>query len=1100
MSDNIEPIMTTSPTVRARRRNDSGQTLVIAIIILGVLMILGFAFSAIISRNVNEADRGRRHNLATELARSGAEYAHYQLRYSGLGADWRPVPTPPDADVNGFTKDPDALYLRPADPTMPFSNDPRLANVADKGGPDGYGPYTRVFWEKGRSLLRVSFTPFNYEAFANPNGQLRDPGRVRSYITIEVVGRPSALRSGTRIDPSLQLPERVKVFNYASLAEKSSEIGRLKALDNTVTNTRKLLAFSSIGIIEHLRFITDNGKVSRTAEIGWPSGRTGNGQSPFDQATPGAEWTDGQAPYSGPTDSRPVDVQTIWGQAFAEPNQGRANNWQNIPGLGSLYSNVGVTLYGWHKIAVNASMGESWDIANAVKPANSETRLDFTRTYYDRINDLWKSDVTVDGTYNNSTVTTPITLRGPALDSNQSSFTTIASAFRDGYGTPDSDGHTRGIPRKEAGSIRTVDPQNRQDRYLTQTRESGQVVNGRNTGRWGLGRGTYVDSAERGNTDSEDQRAIAGAVKALTSDWLNPNNAASQGWKGPYYIPIASYMKLLPDGFEVTRDSRSRSPFWRAADGSNTNKAKARFRIRTVEYPTGSGKFVPMILNSIMNAGLVGRPGNSLTDDDFRQFGQVFNGVVYFEGDVRVRGVIPTDQQLSVISMGTIYVEGSVVKGVVNEFGTVLNRPSRSAIMLAARDNVCVNTTMFFGPTAGQRVDEKNENAVPDTPNPFELKLEDPEIIMEAQFLLDPNTPSALGGNPNNPTTWQPYANHYVTTGGNANIPASMLISSSADDNGPAFVSVDIAPGSYSLIGNWGFYLFPRNVFFGGNPHKFNAADEFFIGVNNIPVYGIGNPLLNSYPKFETIEFPLVNNTFNYTNRQLVPANGSIGNFVLGVQDPTLVRVRMNGIGNIPMKNYLAARTAITPSDIRIEAAMYAEDGCFFVIPGNWFNTTTQDSRRNWMDRTAGTVYGGLTDDQANERRFELFGHTPSVPFYAEPLDVKISIFGAISENMPAPISAQAEWLKKWGWIPRLIGSTGLRIPTSHTSGFDPNVVPTLPNLIMTYDPSFASASVWDASTNTTIPIRTDENGSVLPPMPRLPVSPTLAYFGEVNP
>jgi hypothetical protein len=31
-------------------------------------------------------------------------------------------------------------------------------------------------------------------------------------------------------------------------------------------------------------------------------------------------------------------------------------------------------------------------------------------------------------------------------------------------------------------------------------------------------------------------------------------------------------------------------------------------------------------------------------------------------------------------------------------------------------------------------------------------------------------------------------------------------------------------------------------------------------------------------------------------------------------------------------------------------------------------------------------------------------------------------------------------------------------------------------------------------------PVRVDENGWVLPPMPRLPVSPTLAYFGEVNP
>ncbi|MBS1723526.1 MAG: hypothetical protein JSS66_11295 [Armatimonadetes bacterium] len=1086
---------------RDRRHHRSGQTLVIAVIILGVLIILGLAFAGIISRNITQASKGQRTNLATDLARAGAEYAHYQLRYSLLGADWRPSPTPPNGiDVNGFTKDPDALYLRPAHLTLPFSNDPRLANVPDLGGPDGYGPYSRVFFDRGRALVRIRYAPEAMESYASPNGQLLDPGKMRNYLTIDVVGRPGPLLQGSRVDPSLQLPESVKVTNYANITEKTSEIARLKSLDNTLLGTRKLMAFTSIGMLEAAHYIHNKDRVSRPAEIGCPTPPANNAgnPTPWDKVGTGANYGDAQAPFANnPDDVRPVFERTVLGSVYAEPNSGRGNNWSTIPGFGSLYCNADLTIYGEHLVSLNSSLGEGFDVSGHTTAANNQSALLVSRTYYDRVGDLWRSDLGA----NASTVNNPVLLQGPLLDSDQSVFTTVGGVVRDGFSSPDAEGYPRGIPRKEPGLIQTVDPQNKQNRYLVQTRESGVVVNGANTGRFGLGRGVYVDSIERGNTNSEDERIVSSAVKALMSDWLNPNNPASQGWKGPYYIPLATSIRLLPDGFEITRDIRSRTAFWRNPNGTSTGKTKAKFRVRTVEYPLGSGKFQPMILNSVVNGNLVGRPGATLTDDDFRQFGQLFNGVIFCEGDVRVRGVIPTDQQLTLVSMGSTYVDGSITKGVVNELtGQVINRPSRSAFAVLTRDYAVLNTTMFFGPAPGENVDEKNENSVPDTPNPFELKLEDPDIQLETEFLLDPATPASLGGNPVNPSTWRPYASSYVAAGSNTPMNADILINSSADDNGPAFVSMDVLPTSYALLGTWSPYLFPRSFTFGLVNETFNAAAGYFTGIGNIPVYGLGNPTINAYPKFEAIEFAIANGTFNYNGRQLVPANGALGNYSLAVQDPTLFRVRMNGVGQAPMKNFLASRTAIAPHDVRIEAALYAEEGCYFVIPGNWFNGNSQDSRRNWLDRTAASIYAGMTDDQANQRRFELFGHTPSVPFYAEPLDVKVSILGSVSENMPAPISAQAEWMKKWGWIPRQLGSTGLRIPTSHLSGNDPNLVPAIPNLIVTHDPMLVNGGVWDPGANTIIPVRTDENGSVLPPMPRLPVSPTLAYYGEVNP
>ncbi|MBS1712861.1 MAG: hypothetical protein JST30_00845 [Armatimonadetes bacterium] len=1081
-------------------RRQSGQTLVMAIIILGILMILGFAFAGIISRNIADTSRGRQRNLATELAKGGAEYAHYQLRYSQLGADWRPAPTPPQADAQGFSRDPDSLYLRAADPTRPFSDDPRLANVPDLGGPDGYGPYARAFFDRGRSLVRVRYAPFDYDAFANPNGQLRDPGKARSYLVIEVVGRPGQLRSGSRTDPSLQLPENVKVTNYASLADKTASIAHMKTVDNTLTNTRKMMAFASLGMLESARYIHNMDRLGRPAELGWPdAGTPQNGRpTPFDQASVGVLYGDGSAPYGNndPTDVRPVNVRQLWGRVFTEPNAGRGNAWTTAPGLGSLYCNADLKLFGEHDLAVNTSFGESWNVAGKILPANTMSLLSVSRTYYDRAVDQWRSNFGP----NTSTVQTPIQLAGPSLESEQPAFSTVGSVLRDASGNSDLDGFTRGIPRKDPGSILTVDPQNKQNRFLNMTRDSGRIVNGGNIGRFGLGSGVYVDSNERGNSSSEDERIISGAVKSLPTDWLNPNNASSQGWKGPYYIPLASYLKLLPDGFEVRRDTRSRSPYWRNPDGRSSGDSVARFRVRTVEYPLGSGKFQPMVLDSVQNPQLVTQPGGSLSDDEFRNNGQLFNGVLFFEGDLRVRGVIPTDQQLTVVSMGSIYVEGSVTKGVVTETGAVLTRPSRSAVALMAKDFAVLNPTMFFAPVPGQNVDEKNESLVADTPNPFELKLEDPTITLEAQFLLDPNTPASVGGNPNNPTTWRPFATNYASVGSNTPLSANLLVTSSADDNGPTFVSLDVAPNSYALAGGWGAYLFPRTVTFGAVTEVFNAAAGYFTGVGNIPVYGLGNPTLNSYPKFETVEFPVVTSAFNLVNRQIVPPNANLGDYRLGADDSSVFRVRMNGVGGAPMKNYLANRTAVAPHDVRIEAALYAEQGSFFVIPGNWFNTNTQDTRSNWMDRSAGGLYPNMTNDEANQRRFSLFGNTPSVPFFGEPLDVKISFVGSVSENMPAPINAQAEWMMKWGWIPRQIGSTGLRVPLSHTSGFDPNIVPALPNLTVVHDPVFATGGVWDPSGNSFVSVRRDEYGWVLPPMPRLPVSPTLAYFGEVNP
>jgi len=134
---------------------------------------------------------------------------------------------------------------------------------------------------------------------------------------------------------------------------------------------------------------------------------------------------------------------------------------------------------------------------------------------------------------------------------------------------------------------------------------------------------------------------------------------------------------------------------------------------------------------------------------------------------------------------------------------------------------------------------------------------------------------------------------------------------------------------------------------------------------------------------------------------------------------------------------------------------------------------------------------------------------------------VKINVIGSIAENMPPPIAQQAEWLKKWGWIgtraaANNVGANFVRIPRSHYQFlYDPNTgdrIPTgevVPNITVEYDPALATGRANGFSqdpdprsfVNPAVRFEVGLDGETrfLPPMPRLPVSPSLAYFGEIR-
>ncbi len=1035
------------PLSRERR----GQTLIIALIVLGVLLVIGFVFLGIVNRNILSTARQQQRTVASDLAEAGIRYAHSQMLTSALGADWRGAPTLPIS-----TSDPDSDLLRPA---------PGISDPSDLGGPDKLGPYTRVSFQNGRALIRVRYAPADPALFnmsQNPAAAIRQPGKTHNYLLVESYGRPGRVNAN---DPT--------------------QIG-----GGRTASQKKLIAMVSIGVIETARFITNKYNVSRPAEIG--------------ESNIGIQ-------YEG----APVNFPVQLGTTAVLPNFDGTGTTQNVQGMGSFYSNAQVKVYGTVNVSLAAPFGDGITIADTIIGADNSSTLNLTSATIDGAG-VWQPPTTWSMT-NGSTYSPG----GPSsLDSGSSNFATAKGLLRDGIQETDQEGYARAGGRKEPPSILTPDPDTGEGRYVRLTRESGKLIGDGNSGRFGHGQGVYVDNLDdRQMRADETGRANVGTAESLVYDWLNPNNGqANSGWKGPFYVPRGAFLQLLSDGFIITRDSRAPASqrTWRRPDGSDTGSAKIKFRIGNV--PDSSGKPVPYIVNTYTGSDATHSPTIDIDSDtiDYTK-GVPFNGVLYFSGNVRVRGIIPTDIQMLVVSNATLYIDGSITKGLTgNDYtadypltgyvyprvavGASLARSPASTVGLFAKDYVALNTTQFFGASFNQNLEEVKDVPTAVGYNPIRMRTGGGILSFLTELLLDPTT-----GTVSDPSSWTPFANNYKDAVSNNPLATGLMLTQTMDD-GPganSFVSLNLNPGLPSS--SPAAYLFQE-----AGAGIYNSASAYYPPAYTmpnppytapvagyIPMYGLGSESWQRYSKFETMSFPLLDSTATYASATgLITPGAAHGQYSMMAQQANEFQFYPNSVGSVSTNDQLFARLAIAPHDVRIEAVIYAEEGSFFVIPGPPFNPNPNDTRDNYASL-------GADDTERRLARLENFGTGPDCPFYNEPLDVRVQIIGAVSENMPPPINQQSEWLKRWGWIPRFLGATGNYIPGSHVPVTSPvtDLTSTLlvPNLIISYDPTLGTAKVGNDPTNNPA-VRTDAQGRTLPPIPRLPVSPTLAYFGEVNP
>lgn len=743
---------------------------------------------------------------------------------------------------------------------------------------------------------------------------------------------------------------------------------------------REVTAYKPIGLTDYVRFVTNKDNRSMDLPLGWPNNTLTFGRSAADSR---------YGPRGGPIR---VNGNLQWHGKVAINL--RATN----PLLedGTLDTNTFIPLDGV-------------EVAGSIRVRGDDTEVTVRR-------------LAPGGGLIDATVVQP---------SQSNNYTSVEGFYRDGSDLTSAEvpPRARGVKRVDPPLIDQSDPTSTTTRYRLLTLNSGERtrVSGRwfDLGQYGWGRGVYIGNTRDRQAESE---TLFGGY-TLQADWLKPNSPLSTYWKGPYYEPPGAVIILNPndtdmDGqpdFTIIRsDRQSDGRKWVWYDAWGVPRREWGSRV-TMPYPDAKRG------RRIYNRGADG----SFNKADYKTLEG--NGVIYAEGNIRIRGMLPKDVQLTIVSNETIYIEGNLLKYRDPSTAISETEPYRGTeetgtcgLALLARENICVNTTQFIKPLTSIGANDVGSDARNGQP-PFHIIVgSSPDSQVRCGFDFGPHESEATAAPSNERGLFLRHAGDY----------------------GPAYINAWLNPSN--AASGWGLLML------NSGPRRHTGLPEYVWGVGdprfNPPGWGVGSFFVGDV-------FSLVTGT---TPGQVNAAPGMVNILQIALDQTTYAR-----------NNYLMGGLAIQPMDIRIEAILYAQEGSFFVIPGNWFNPNPEDvAPVNPADRLTTARPPGVADD---------------FPFFGDPLDVRVIIDGAVIENIPAPVGAVSEWMSKWSLIPSNYGSKNL--PTVHQGeGFT-----------ILYDDhvGWPYSDLTSAATPTN-PIRTDKFGRPLPIAPRLPVSGSLIYFGDV--
>jgi hypothetical protein len=1043
-----------------RRRSIAGQSVFVALAVLFLLAFLGAIFIAIIARNLNHTGRTTQTLNADYYAQAGINYANQMLETSPQGADWRPplqnqlVVNALNAPVSQFlthltaqqtaayTTAVNALGLQKINP-----NDPDLPWLLEG--------FSRYNVGTGRFLIRLSYVYDPTSGF--PNSGTVTPTGAEKYIRIESIGRFG------NVDPS----DPTTFVNQPPT--------RLRA---------EMVAYKPIGLVDYARFITNKDNRPDTVNIGDPSVNTAVAGSPYPTAYAAISPFGAQAPAAlqafnttlvtpnvvdfDPTNLpsvRPYPIITQFGQssgynAYSFPSAGNIGF-----GGGSFRANCNVRFYGANIFYLNPAIGDDIEIAGNM--------------LFDRYNPAPagagnNAQVLADQQAQVDVFSQPAGAAVPNLaglfpsNDNKNRFTTDNGLARVGSTNPDPNGFPNNIQRLDPPSLDTADPATGLTRYRVLTKVGTSAVNAGNPGT------VYINNNSDIQTESQN---IAGGY-SLRDEWLDRTgpNAATGGniknWNADFYAPPGVVIRFGPIpnpnppapgnppqpylllsngepawGITMTRSDKDASGnpvFWPLANG-NTGSSQTIYIVyaptaaqagEAPAPPTAPNVGYPYFnMNTENDPNATITAGQTLQDPD--------NDItIYAEGNVRVSGMVSDPstnagntafQHVTIVTNGIGYIDGSLMKGGpgYGQLGAnnTPNYTSQSSVAVLAESYIAINTTQFL---AG--------------PTDFNLATSPTTPSAAVPFVLDFSAGQSL--------TEPVYLSQVIDFSGAANpSPLSLYVSQFT----PAGLGATLAQGQ-AVFENLAGNLFTSNGLLpslntGGYGGTANGSDQTTIPITNATP-GFPNINVNGIAPYQlTFSLPSANNTTGWDMEH----------------------------------------AGIFPANARIEAILYAQNNSFFVIPGPWFNTNTQDTIFNV--NAPGTPRAAGTNTDPSFPRF---------PMNGQPVDLQISIFGTVAENLPADAGDQAAWDQKWGWIPIYHGNLypgnaqGAAAETSPVR--DPNYAANIPQvgLNFSYDPmdGFDFINTGGAP-NTLRYVRLDEFGRPLPVVPNLPVSTDLLYSGQ---
>ncbi|HZT43009.1 MAG TPA: hypothetical protein VFA07_12650 [Chthonomonadaceae bacterium] len=1043
------------------RRAHSGQTLIVAIAVLFILLVIGALFITQIARNLAFAGRSRDTQVADALSRAGVQFCDRQLTNSEEGADWRPTPTAPFTS----SKDPQGV----ADPDYDWLS----------------AGFTRMPMTGGRALVRITYDPHPDD----PHSQ---------FIKIESIGRPGDIGNGSTQDPT--------VFVQSGAAP------RLR---------RELVAYKQLALTDYLRFITDLDKTHKTASLGVPNIGHYVAMALNDPTTaldPGG--VNNSHLIIGGGIRCNTDLQLLGDMFFYVSARGNVDAFNN-PNYAFSFEGI--------QVAGNILLGPTRDV-------NGDGVLN------DSDHQAW---------LNQSINQTPTAQPIIASNDPNTPFNTYGGLLRDGSPQPDANGYIRSIPRLDPPSLDTYVNGSGVLRYRALTRDSGAWVNDNthnpphyNTGFYGWGAGIYVNNPQ----DLQEETASSGAAYSMPRDWTNPQSgygaAGSQisgaGWQGPHYVAPGLTVELMGDRIRLTRDDGQ--PFDHP-DGTpitqngGQNGSSAQSVIVPLAdadranwtFPDGAVYTLPLLSHDGDDPKLHTTAGQPYGDPN--SYG--VNVVIFAEGNVRVKGFYGaiTDSRdtsiphlgrvhITIVTGGTAYIEGNIVKndGYLDaNSNMIMERNSTCAIL--AHDYVCVNPTMFTV------ADDLGKQWLPGsgTTDPGYLDIGpvgQPQYVAGFSWGVNPNTYTYANGTVN--TIPPPFVmlRHSSLNSGPSYI--NMLLNSNLGGPAYQFDPPNTGPPLLNTTGVVG-WVYENGVWENDQAASNNAFDMKGLTMSKFGIVGIAQPGFDNLLQFQP----------DQSGASIPGASGQT--------------------------DYLYADSIPAPLDIRIEALLYAEHRSFFVIPGYYANPEPLDSRQNFLQgNTANTrksynqYDAGLGADVDDKYRKDLY------PFFGEPMDVRITIYGAVAENYTASQGDQTAWLEHWGYIPAIYGSTFADttppyvpqyVPDDHLLVHDPaNYNPAedrtqnfrtpqevsdsiTRGLRFEYDPALAMPYAETIQNGAVVGGPTDpgitnfanrfqwalrfierpavispyDNKTVvlpefrqaLPPLPRLPVCPGLLYYGD---